>query len=66
MFNLFQCLSNFSLFTPAGSGLGFRPIGKGTGGAGKEFNEALGGNWPREQFTSKFTSYLVIGHDICK
>ncbi|ELT98834.1 hypothetical protein CAPTEDRAFT_226944 [Capitella teleta] len=34
-----------------GSGLGFRPIGKGAGGAGKEFSEALGGNHPREQFT---------------
>ena len=38
----------------AGSGLGFRPIGKGAGGAGKEFSEALGGNVPREQFTSKY------------
>ena len=36
-----------------GSGLGFRPIGKGAGGAGQEFNEALGGNYPREQFTGK-------------
>jgi len=31
--------------------LGFRPIGKGAGGAGKEFSESLGGNYPREQFT---------------
>lgn len=37
-----------------GSGLGFRPINKGEGGAGKEFNEALGGNYPREQFTGEF------------
>lgn len=34
-----------------GSGMGFRPIGRGAGGAGKEFSEALGGNVPREQFT---------------
>ena len=36
-----------------GSSYGFRPIGKGAGGSGKEFSEALGGNVPREQFTSK-------------
>ena len=36
-----------------GSTIGFRPIGKGEGGAGKEFSEALGGNVPREQFTGK-------------
>ncbi|XP_064597614.1 exostosin-3-like isoform X1 [Liolophura sinensis] len=40
-----------------GSGLGFRPINKGEGGAGKEFNEALGGNYPREQFTVVILTY---------
>ncbi|XP_013380983.1 exostosin-like 3 [Lingula anatina] len=40
-----------------GSGLGFRPIGKGAGGSGKEFNEALGGNLPREQFTIVMLTY---------
>ena len=45
-------MSFFFVFT--GSGLGFRPIGRGAGGAGKEFSEALGGNYPREQFTSKY------------
>uniref|UniRef100_A0A8C4QVL1 Exostosin-like glycosyltransferase 3 n=1 Tax=Eptatretus burgeri TaxID=7764 RepID=A0A8C4QVL1_EPTBU len=34
-----------------GSGAGFRPIAGGSGGTGKEFQEALGGNVPREQFT---------------
>ncbi|EPY83725.1 exostoses-like protein [Camelus ferus] len=34
-----------------GSGTGFRPIGGGAGGSGKEFQAALGGNVPREQFT---------------
>lgn len=40
-----------------GSHLGFRPIGKGSGGAGKEFAEALGGNHPREQFTIVMLTY---------
>ncbi|XP_034250029.1 exostosin-3 [Thrips palmi] len=40
-----------------GSGVGFRPIGKGTGGAGKEFCESLGGNSPREQFTIVMLTY---------
>lgn len=31
--------------------IGFRPIGSGAGGSGKEFSESLGGNMPREQFT---------------
>ena len=44
----------------AGSTYGFRPIGKGEGGAGKEFNQALGGNVPKEQFTSK-DIFLVVG-----
>ncbi|ALC42125.1 botv [Drosophila busckii] len=40
-----------------GSHTGFRPIGKGIGGAGKEFSEALGGNYPREQFTIVMLTY---------
>ncbi|XP_044750897.1 exostosin-3 [Coccinella septempunctata] len=40
-----------------GSGRGFRPIGQGQGGAGKEFSEALGGNQPREQFTVLLLTY---------
>ena len=40
-----------------GSEVGFRPIGKGAGGAGKEFSEALGGNYPREQFTIVMLTY---------
>ncbi|KAG5883053.1 hypothetical protein JTB14_010441 [Gonioctena quinquepunctata] len=40
-----------------GSGRGFRPIGQGQGGAGKEFSEALGGNYPREQFTVLLLTY---------
>uniref|UniRef100_A0A336MS02 glucuronosyl-galactosyl-proteoglycan 4-alpha-N-acetylglucosaminyltransferase n=1 Tax=Culicoides sonorensis TaxID=179676 RepID=A0A336MS02_CULSO len=40
-----------------GSSMGFRPIGKGAGGAGKEFSEALGGNQPREQFTIVILTY---------
>ncbi|XP_041360950.1 exostosin-like 3 [Gigantopelta aegis] len=40
-----------------GSGYGFRSIGKGVGGAGKEFSESLGGNIPREQFTIVILTY---------
>lgn len=40
-----------------GSNLGFRPIGKGVGGTGKEFGESLGGNHPREQFTIVILTY---------
>lgn len=40
-----------------GSGFGFRPIGQGAGGSGKEFSEALGGNVPREQFTVVMLTY---------
>lgn len=40
-----------------GSHIGFRPVGKGAGGAGKEFSEALGGNNPREQFTIVMLTY---------
>ncbi|OQR66419.1 exostosin 3-like [Tropilaelaps mercedesae] len=40
-----------------GSSFGFRPIGFGAGGSGKEFSEALGGNSPREQFTAVVLTY---------
>jgi hypothetical protein len=40
-----------------GSGMGFRPIGGGAGGAGKEFCDSLGGNYPREQFTIVMLTY---------
>ncbi|KAG7294998.1 hypothetical protein JYU34_022594 [Plutella xylostella] len=40
-----------------GSPSGFRPIGAGAGGAGKEFSEALGGDRPREQFTVVILTY---------
>jgi len=42
------------VFLLLGSSYGFRPIGQGVGGTGKEFSEALGGNVPREQFTGSF------------
>ncbi|CAG9782986.1 unnamed protein product [Diatraea saccharalis] len=40
-----------------GSAAGFRPIGAGVGGSGKEFSEALGGDRPREQFTIVILTY---------
>lgn len=40
-----------------GSAAGFRPVGAGAGGAGKEFSEALGGDRPREQFTVVILTY---------
>ncbi|XP_007906741.1 exostosin-like 3 [Callorhinchus milii] len=40
-----------------GSGTGFRPIGAGAGGSGREFQAALGGNVPREQFTVVMLTY---------
>lgn len=40
-----------------GSSLGFRPIGNGIGGSGKEYQESLGGNIPREQFTIVILTY---------
>uniref|UniRef100_A0A4D5S5W6 glucuronosyl-galactosyl-proteoglycan 4-alpha-N-acetylglucosaminyltransferase n=2 Tax=Ixodes scapularis TaxID=6945 RepID=A0A4D5S5W6_IXOSC len=40
-----------------GSSFGFRPIGQGVGGTGKEFSEVLGGNVPREQFTVVMLTY---------
>ncbi|BES95065.1 Exostosin family [Nesidiocoris tenuis] len=40
-----------------GSGRGFRPIGAGAGGAGREFCDSLGGNYPREQFTIVMLTY---------
>ncbi|GIY72237.1 exostosin-3 [Caerostris extrusa] len=49
------CLQKPSLLV--GSSFGFRPIGSGAGGSGKEFSEALGGNMPREQFTIVMLTY---------
>lgn len=46
-----------SFYFSIGSEVGFRPIGKGAGGAGKEFSESLGGNYPREQFTIVMLTY---------
>ncbi len=40
-----------------GSSAGFRPIGGGMGGGGKEFSEAIGGNVPQEQFTVVMLTY---------
>lgn len=40
-----------------GSAAGFRPLGAGAGGAGREFSEALGGDRPREQFTIVILTY---------
>ncbi|XP_041973722.1 exostosin-3 [Aricia agestis] len=40
-----------------GSAAGFRPIGAGAGGSGREFSEALGGDRPREQFTIVILTY---------
>lgn len=40
-----------------GSGYGFRPINHGEGGSGNEFSEAIGGNYPREQFTVVMLTY---------
>ncbi|XP_049887333.1 exostosin-3 [Pectinophora gossypiella] len=40
-----------------GSAAGFRPLGAGAGGAGREFSEALGGDRPREQFTVVVLTY---------
>lgn len=40
-----------------GSGIGFRAINGGAGGAGKEFCESLGGNTPKEQFTIVILTY---------
>ncbi|CAH4030754.1 unnamed protein product [Pieris brassicae] len=40
-----------------GSAAGFRPVGAGAGGSGKEFSEALGGDRPREQFTIVILTY---------
>lgn len=60
-----QYLFPFTPFDPVvpsdakfvGSTLGFRPIGGGAGGSGKEFQESLGGNVPREQFTIVMLTY---------
>ena len=48
-------LPSESKFT--GSEYGFRPIGSGSGGSGKEFSQALGGNEPKEQFTIVMLTY---------
>ena len=40
-----------------GSAAGFRPIGGGEGGSGKEFSQALGGNVVQEQFTVVMLTY---------
>ena len=52
-------LNAFLVFWLLGSSYGFRPIGQGAGGTGKEFSEALGGNMPREQFTGIFVMLSV-------
>ena len=41
----------------AGSTDGFRPIGGGEGGTGRVYQESLGGNYPREQFTVVMLTY---------
>uniref|UniRef100_A0A5S6QUL4 Glycosyl transferase 64 domain-containing protein n=1 Tax=Trichuris muris TaxID=70415 RepID=A0A5S6QUL4_TRIMR len=40
-----------------GSHFGFRPLDGGRGGSGKEFSKALGGNFPKEQFTVVMLTY---------
>lgn len=40
-----------------GTEYGFRPIGGGSGGSGKEFSQALGGNEAKEQFTIVMLTY---------
>lgn len=40
-----------------GTSVGFRPIGGGEGGSGREFSQALGGNIPGEQFTVVMLTY---------
>lgn len=40
-----------------GSSFGFRPIGEGAGGSGREFRRSLGGNLPKEQFTVIILTY---------
>ena len=49
-----RMINQLKTFSTTGTGVGFRPINKGEGGSGKEFSEALGGNVPREQFTSEY------------
>lgn len=66
MFFVYFCFCRANFIT--GSGLGFRPIGGGCGGSGKEFSENLGGNLPREQFTIVILTYereqVIIPVDI--
>lgn len=40
-----------------GSFQGFRAVGEGAGGAGREFSQAIGGNVPSEQFTVVMLTY---------
>lgn len=40
-----------------GSSTGFRPIGDGQGGVGEVFQQSIGGNVPREQFTIVMLTY---------
>ncbi|XP_039253764.2 exostosin-like 3 [Styela clava] len=40
-----------------GSSTGFRPIGEGQGGVGEVFQQSIGGNVPREQFTIVMLTY---------
>ena len=56
-FDFGQFLKLINYVYLSGSGLGFRPIGGGCGGSGKEFSENLGGNLPREQFTIVILTY---------
>ena len=49
--NFFLIFMTF--FLSSGSNYGFRPVNRGAGGDGISFSQALGGNYQREQFTSK-------------
>jgi len=46
-----------TIFFLQGSSDGFRPIGGGWGGTGRVYQESLGGNYPREQFTVVMLTY---------
>jgi hypothetical protein len=39
------------------SSLNFDPVCNGAGGDGTEYQKAMGGNYPREQFTILITTY---------
>ena len=49
----FFFLISLTFFVSSGSNYGFRPVNRGAGGDGISFSQALGGNYQREQFTSK-------------